>query len=149
MEPTEEQVAKEKSDESSQDPENPPNATAPTTSFPDKAVAGFLDNFKLELTHVSQEIHNLTNEQSSLLEKVGEHNGVIQNSPDLSQLMEEMKGGMDRLSKLRHEMNVVHERSEKLRSRAEKLEVVCKSAQKKEDDLVAKLEKGPSANEES
>lgn len=133
-----------------QQPELPENntSTSPTPPtmqpFPDVVVSGFLDNFKLELTHVSQEIRNLTDEQSKLLEKVGEHNGVLQNSPDMTQLiavMDEMKGGMDRLARLRHDMSVVHERSEKLRNRAEKLESFCKNAQKKEDDLVAKLDK--------
>jgi len=117
-------------------------------TFSDPAINGFLDNFKLELTQVCQEIGDLTGKQNELLEKVGEHNDVIQNGPELVQLikvMEDMKGGMDRLSKLRNEMTVVHDRSEKLKNRAEKLEAFCKSAQKKEDDLVAKMDKpGPS-----
>jgi len=117
--------------------------------FPDAAVSGFLDNFKLELTHVSQEIASLTDEQNKLLEKVGEHNNVIQSSPDLSQLvkvMDDMKVGMERLTKLRHEMTVVHDRSEKLRSRAEKVESFCKTQQKKEEDLVAKMDKPSTAS---
>jgi flagellar motility protein MotE (MotC chaperone) len=125
--------------------ETPPVKEADAVpTFSENAVNGFLDNFKMELNQVSQELKSLTDKQTELLEEVSEHNEVMQSSPELSQLiklMEEMKGGMDRLSRLRHDMTVVHDRSEKLKNRAEKLETVCKSAQKKEEDLVAKMDK--------
>ncbi len=146
----------QKTDESQQPHNNPEESqqedssaltistTAELSTFSDVAVAGFLDNFKLELTNVSQEIRNLTDEQNKLLDKVGEHNTTLQKNPDMTQLiavMDEMKGGMDRLSMLRQDMSIVHERSIKLRGRAEKLENFCKNAHKKEDDLVAKMVK--------
>jgi len=123
---------------------NPENKIAAVPSFPDNAVNGFLDNFKFELNHVSQELKSLTDKQTELLEQVAEHNTEVQNSPEMAHLMkvmEDMKSGMDRLSKLRQDMNVVHDRSEKLKNRAEKLESFCKTAQKREDDLVAKMDK--------
>jgi len=148
----EDNKTEEESRQQSEDKTCPPSSSPDVVDVPtfsDMALAGFLSNFKLELTHVAQEMRNLTDEQTKLLEKVGEHNGIIQSSPDMHQLatvMDEMKSGMDRLSKLKHEMVVVHDRSEKLRSRAEKLDAFCKNAQKKEDDLVAKMEKPPESS---
>jgi len=121
-------------------------------SFPEAAVNGLLKHFKMELTHVSSEISQLTGKQEELLEKVETHNKELEGSPEMAELakvMNEMKMGLDRLTKLRQDMNTVHERSEKLKQRAEKLETVRQTAERREDELVAKMEPPQSASSSS
>ncbi|CAL8074687.1 unnamed protein product [Orchesella dallaii] len=119
--------------------------------FPEAAVNGLLKHFKMELTHVSSEIRQLTGKQDELLEKVETHNQELEASLEMGELakvMNEMKMGLERLTKLRQDMNTVHDRSEKLKQRAEKLVTVRQTAERKEEELVAKMEPPPPCSEE-